>query len=70
MDSQGSSRHQCFYVVSVYVQGLVVLIHGFHVPAVFKMIHPQTHAEGSKETKKKEIEYTRYSCMDLTFIMY
>lgn len=55
MDSQSSSRHQCFHIVGVYIQGLVVLVHGFHMSAVFKMIHTWTHAVGTKATKERRI---------------
>lgn len=66
MNSQSSSRHQSFYIVSVYFQGLVVLIHGFHMTAVFKMIHTWTHAEGTKAKNKKRGECSNYRGMDLT----
>lgn len=39
MNSQSPSRHQRFYVVGVNIQGLIVLIHGFHVAAMFEVIH-------------------------------
>lgn len=46
--SQSSSCHQCFYIISVNIQGLIVLIHGFHMAAIFEVIHTCTYTESTK----------------------
>lgn len=49
MNSQSSSCHQRLDIVGVDIQGLIVLVHGFHVSAMFEVIHTWTHTEGTKE---------------------
>lgn len=53
-NSQSSSRHQRFHIVGVYFQGLIILIHGLHVSAMFEVIHTQTHAEGKRRNRGEQ----------------
>ena len=50
INSQSSPCHQCFYIVSVDLQGLVIFIHRFHMTAVFEEVHTCTYTE--KKEKK------------------
>lgn len=42
LDSQSSSCHQSFYIISVDLQGFVVLVHGVHVATMFEVVHTCT----------------------------
>ena len=58
-DSQCSTCDQSLDIISVDLQGFVVLVHGLHVAAMLKVVHPSTYANteggegGIRETGKQ-----------------
>ncbi|TNN55551.1 hypothetical protein EYF80_034209 [Liparis tanakae] len=57
-DSQSSTSHQCFDIISVHVQGFVVFVHGFHMAAMFEVAHTGTHTETTKTDEEQEDQGT------------
>ena len=49
--SQGSPCDQRLHVVGVDLQGLVVLVHGFHVTAVLEVVHAGAHTDNTSDTQ-------------------
>lgn len=53
INSQSSTCHQCFYIISVDIQGFVVFVHGFHMTTMFEVIHTCTDTDGTKTDKER-----------------
>lgn len=55
INSQRSSCHQRFYIISVDIQCFVVFIHGFHMTTMFEVVHTCTDTERHTNDMQKNL---------------
>lgn len=66
INSQCSSCHQRFYIISVDIQCFVVFIHGFHMTTMFEVVHTCTDTERHTNDMQKNLSLTYLLCAVVT----